>query len=161
MTNSRKELSFSGHTHSNYALTSHTHSNYALTNHTHTEYASKNHTHSQYVTEVDINSMIEDVIDNYVPTIQTMGQVGTVTVSSDSSTTITVSSSTSVIILTSLGTQRSIYDVIVLIKVNGTWSRFNTGNSYDGYNITGSDTKITIHTGRSFNQFGNISYVYF
>lgn len=66
MTNSRKELSFSGHTHSNYALTTHTHSGYASTN----------HTHSQYVTEVDINQMIEDVIDSYIPTIQTMGQVG-------------------------------------------------------------------------------------
>ena len=65
-TNSVKEISFSGHTHSNYALTSHTHSGYASTN----------HTHSQYVTEVDINQMIEDVIDSYVPTIQIMGQVG-------------------------------------------------------------------------------------
>ena len=65
-TSSVKELSFSGHTHSNYALTSHTH----------TEYAAANHTHNQYVTEVDINQMIEDVIDSYIPTIQTMGQVG-------------------------------------------------------------------------------------
>ena len=161
MTNSRKEISFSGHTHSGYASTNHTHSNYALTNHTHSGYASKNHTHSQYVTEVDINQMIEDVIDSYVPTIQTMGQVGTVTVSSDSSTTITVSSSTRVIILTPLGGRRSIYGVVVLIKVNGTWSRFDTGNSYDGYNVTGSNTKIIISTGRTFNQFDNISYVYF
>ena len=76
MTNSCKELSFSDHTHSGYALTNHTHSNYALTSHTHSGYASTNHTHSQYVTEVDINQMIEDVIDSYVPTIQTMGQVG-------------------------------------------------------------------------------------
>ena len=77
MTNSRKELSFSGHTHSGYALTSHTHSNYALTNHTHTGYAASNHTHSQYVTEVDINQMIEDVIDNYVPQFTGMGQTKT------------------------------------------------------------------------------------
>ena len=160
-TNTVKEISFSGHTHSNYALTSHTHSNYALTNHTHTEYASKNHTHSQYVTEVDINQMIEDVIDGYVPTIQTMGQVGIITVSSDSFTTITVSSSTSVIILTPLGTQRSIYDVIVLLKVSGTWSKFVTSNMYSGYSISGSGTTITIHTGKEFNQFGSICYVYF
>ena len=48
MTNSRKEISFSGHTHSNYALTSHTHSQYALTN----------HTHSQYMTKEEVQEMI-------------------------------------------------------------------------------------------------------
>ena len=87
MTNSRKEISFSDHTHSNYALTSHTHSGYARSN----------HTHSQYVTEVDINQMIEDVIDSYVPTIQTMGQVGMFSpTSSFKTTTITVLSSVKV-----------------------------------------------------------------
>ena len=60
MTNSRKEISFSGHTHSNYALTTHTHSNYALTNHTHTGYAASNHTHSQYMTEAQVQALIEE-----------------------------------------------------------------------------------------------------
>ena len=97
MTNSIKEISFSGHTHSEYALTSHTHSNYALTSHTHSGYASTNHTHSQYVTEVDINQMIEDAIDSYVPTIQTMGQVGMFSpTTSFKTTTITVLSSVKV-----------------------------------------------------------------
>ena len=54
MTNSRKELSFSDHTHSNYALTSHTHSGYA----------SSNHTHSQYVTEEQVRSIIIEVEQN-------------------------------------------------------------------------------------------------
>ena len=59
MTNSRKELSFSGHTHSGYASSSHTHSQYALTTHTHTGYAATNHTHSQYMTESQVQALIE------------------------------------------------------------------------------------------------------
>ena len=58
MTNSRKELSFSGHTHSGYAATNHTHSQYALNNHTHTEYSTIGHTHPQYVTENDVIELI-------------------------------------------------------------------------------------------------------
>ena len=54
MTNSRKELSFSDHTHSGYALTSHTHSGYAATN----------HTHSQYVTEEQVRTIIIEVEQN-------------------------------------------------------------------------------------------------
>ena len=64
MTNSRKEISFSDHTHSNYALTSHTHSNYALTNHTHTGYAASSHTHSNYMTKSQVQSMIDEAISS-------------------------------------------------------------------------------------------------
>ena len=60
MTNSRKEISFSDHTHSGYALTSHTHSNYALTSHTHSQYALTNHTHSQYMTRDKVQALIEE-----------------------------------------------------------------------------------------------------
>ena len=51
MTNSRKEISFSGHTHSGYAASNHTHSNYALTT----------HTHSQYMTETDVQNMLDEM----------------------------------------------------------------------------------------------------
>ena len=58
MTNSRKEISFSGHTHSGYAATNHTHSQYALNNHTHAEYSTIGHTHPQYMTENDVIELI-------------------------------------------------------------------------------------------------------
>ena len=58
MTNSRKEISFSGHTHSGYAATNHTHSQYALNNHTHSEYSTIGHTHPQYMTENDVIELI-------------------------------------------------------------------------------------------------------
>lgn len=117
--NSVKEISFSGHTHSNYALTSHTHSNYALTSHTHTGYASKNHTHNQYMTEVDINQMIEDVIDSYVPTIQTMGQVGIFEPNPDNFTTTTITISSSVKVFAIIASK--LYTPMMSIKSTGTW----------------------------------------
>ena len=118
-TSSVKEISFSGHTHSNYALTSHTHSNYALTSHTHSGYASKNHTHSQYVTEVDINQMIEDVIDSYVPTIQTMGQVGMFEPNPDNFTTTTITIPSSVKVFAILASK--LYNPMMSVKTTGTW----------------------------------------
>lgn len=74
MTNSRKELSFSGHTHSNYALTSHTHSNYALTNHTHSEYAASNHTHSQYMTEAQVTELIDEKLSTGLSVTKILGK---------------------------------------------------------------------------------------
>ena len=41
-----KTVSFTDHTHSNYASSSHTHSNYASSSHTHSNYASSSHKHS-------------------------------------------------------------------------------------------------------------------
>lgn len=162
MTNSRKEISFSGHTHSNYALTSHTHSNYALTNHTHTEYASKNHTHSQYVTEVDINSMIEDVIDNYVPTIQTMGQVGSIgPISNGSSGTFTVSSSAKVVFVRMNGLNADNH-IFIIFKINGNWKSHGLGSiTSNNISVRGSGTTITVTIGNNLDRYDNVYYVYF
>ena len=138
--NSVKEISFSGHTHSNYALTSHTHSNYALTSHTHTGYASKNHTHNQYMTEVDINQMIEDVIDSYVPTIQTMGQVGIFEPNPDNFTTTTITISNSVKVFAILASK--LYNPMMSIRSTGTW--YPDGlNIYD-VEVRFSSNRITL-----------------
>ena len=53
-TNTIKELSLAGHTHSEYAAVNHTHSGYAATN----------HTHSQYVTEEQVRTIIIEVEQN-------------------------------------------------------------------------------------------------
>ena len=98
MTNSRKELSFSDHTHSGYALTSHTHSNYALTSHTHSGYASSNHTHSQYVSQSTVQSMI----NNASSTIYYNGNIRSITATvnawSDKTFTLNITSSTKFVI---------------------------------------------------------------
>lgn len=155
MTNSRKELSFSGHTHSNYASVSHTHSNYALTSHTHSGYASSNHTHSQYVTEVDINSMIENVIDSYVPTIQTMGQVGIFKPNPDNftTTTITVSSSVKLFVI---WYGKTLVNQLMIIRISDIWN-FNEAPINDVI-VTASSNRITLtYEGRIYKQ----EYPYF
>lgn len=76
MTNSRKEISFSDHTHSNYALTSHTHSGYAATN----------HTHSQYVSQSTVQSMI----NNAASSIYYSGNIRKTTFNGAISGTVTI-----------------------------------------------------------------------
>ena len=156
MTNSRKELSFSGHTHSGYALTNHTHSNYAPTNHTHSNYALTSHTHSQYMTEVDINQMIEDVIDSYVPTIQTMGQVGnTGVLYDDMSKTITIPSSANVFLF--VITDSKMAGSVSYVSIRG-GSRWLMPRGI-GVGISSTATSITF----SYSGSGNMTiyYVYF
>lgn len=157
MTNSRKELSFSDHTHSGYALSSHTHSNYALTSHTHTGYASSNHTHSQYVTEVDINQMIEDVIDSYVPTIKTMGQIGTITITAEQSSTLTVSSSATVILFY-YRAMPSDYGTLMSTKSSSSWSQIKIRiSSNDYFTVSGSGNTLNIKGPEAI----TLKYVYF
>ena len=147
MTNSRKELSFSDHTHSGYALTSHTHSQYALTN----------HTHSNYVTEVDINQMIEDVIDSYVPTIQTMGQVGTITITAEQSSTLTVSSSATVILFY-YRAMPSDYGTLMSTKSSSSWSQIKIRiSSNDYFTVSGSGNTLNIKGPEAI----TLKYVYF
>ena len=157
MTNSRKEISFSDHTHSNYALTNHTHSNYALTTHTHSGYAKTNHTHSQYVTEVDINSMIEDVIDSYVPTIKNMGQIGSLNITADQSSTLTVPSSANIILFYYKGSP-SDYGTLMSTRTSTGWSAVRIRvSSYNYFTISGSGNILTIESPDSV----TLRYVYF
>ena len=162
MTNSRKELSFSGHTHSGYALTNHTHSNYALTSHTHSGYASKNHTHNQYMTEVDINQMIEDVIDSYVPTIKKLGQVGEVgSIAKGETGTFTVSSSAKVVFI-HMSRSISTTHIFILFRLNNSWTDDSFGsNAYNSIHVFGSGTRISINVGSSLEDYDNVYYVYF
>ena len=159
MTNSRKELSFSDHTHSNYALTSHTHSNYALTNHTHSGYARTNHTHSQYVTEVDINQMIEDVIDSYVPTIKNMGQIGSLTITADQPSTLTVPSSANIILFYYKSKNvLSDYGALMSTRTSTGWSAIRIRiSSYDYFTVSGSGNTLTIEGPET----ATLRYVYF
>ena len=134
MTNSRKEISFSGHTHSNYALTSHTH----------TGYAASNHTHSQYVTEVDINQMIEDVIDSYVPTITKLGQAGYAgTISAIHKVTFNVLASTSLVII-SIIADNEYAKMAMLVKTNNTWPTYIDRFSSIQIKVIGSGNVITV-----------------
>ena len=162
MTNSRKELSFSGHTHSGYALTNHTHSNYALTSHTHSGYASKNHTHSQYVTEVDINQMIEDVIDSYVPTITKLGQVGEVgPIAKGETGTFTVSSSAKVVFI-HMSSLNALTRIFILFKLNNSWTHDSLGHvARDNIYVYGSGSTISIKIGNNVDDYDNVYYVYF
>ena len=165
MTNSRKELSFSGHTHSGYASSSHTHSQYALTTHTHTGYAASNHTHSQYVTEVDINSMIEDVIDSYVPTILnalSYGVTGSSRINGVYPKRLTINiPSGAKILLIYLYCTNGPWDFAMSIYSNGNWYSFMSDrHGRTNWNLTfnSSSVLITLDSG-SFSE-NTVGYVW-
>ena len=63
--------------------------------------------------------MIEDVIDSYVPTIQTMGQVGIFEPNPDNFTTTTITISNSVKVFAILASK--LYTPMMSIKSTGTW----------------------------------------
>ena len=142
MTNSRKEISFSDHTHSNYALTS--------------------HTHSQYVTEVDINQMIEDVIDNYAPTITKLGQVGEVgSIAKGETRTFTISTSAKVVFI-HMSSSNAVTHIFILFKLNNSWTYDGLGNiSRNNIYVSGIGNTIMISVGSDVDDYDRVYYVYF
>ena len=128
MTNSRKELPFSDHTHSNYALTSHTHSGYAAAN----------HTHSQYVSQSTVQSMI----NNAASSIYYSGNIRKTTFTSTGDTvtvTLTFTSSTKFIV----GIAH--YAIYVFIKGTSGWVVADARN-VGGTELTNqTSTSLTIN----------------
>lgn len=131
MTNSRKEISFT------------------------------DHTHSQYVTEVDINSMIEDVIDSYVPKIQTMGQVGIIEAAANQTTTITTIPSSATVFLFGCREPSYDYGAFMSIKYNSTWSSifYTALSSHIVFHIRESRNEFRIDN--ELNKVITLRYVYF
>ena len=147
MTNSRKELSFSDHTHSGYALTNHTHSNYALTSHTHSGYAATNHTHSQYVSQSTVQSMI----NNAASSIYYSGNIRKTTYTgsnySDVRIVLNITSSTKFIV----GFSNSAY---LFLKGDTEWYVSTTRNSGRVSIYEFTNTSITFIIGGGFGETG-------
>ena len=103
--------------------------------------------------------MIEDVIDSYVPTIQTMGQVGSIEVAANQTTTITLPSSATVFLFECRFPSYS-YGAFMSIKYNSRWSGvYYTESSDLIFDVSGDLNKLNIdnHTSNVITLY----YVYF
>ena len=121
------------------------------------------------MTEVDINQMIEDAIDSYVPTIKTLGQFGDITFVSGQAT-INISSSASIFIMfcsarTFLSTINDSIDmahVLAIVKTGTTWSSVTVRNSSSGpLSLSGSGNTINISYPSTAYTMHYGSYLYF
>lgn len=81
-TSNVKEISFSDHTHTDYAAANHTHSGYASSSHTHSQYALTSHTHSKYALTNHIHSdyITTGQLQTYLDELGIVGNTKTVTI---------------------------------------------------------------------------------
>ena len=132
-TNTAKELSLAGHTHSNYALTSHTHSGYAATN----------HTHSQYVSQSTVQSMI----NNAASSIYYNGNIRKTTfTSTGGSVTITLTFTSSTKFIVGIAVRK----IYAFIKGTNGWEIADARGTGNTTLTNQTSTSLTIY----INSFG-------